>query len=580
MRSLSDSVCSSATSARAGRRRGAVSRGLSALALSLLTSACDESSLEQGSPLLANAAAAARADAAAAVQQEPDAAELARRACEEKRDAVLSKPALPGAPGFERRRVEILARVKTEPVLFVDTPQPDEKATPAARALRRALGTNKYPWDLLKSRLATFRFVPEIGRGTLLRDGYLYSEDPLFAYALIYYVRAHHLFDAPKIWIQRGDKTLDAERTRGGTYVYTSGPEQGRPVQLILLDRIGKGEPPPPLARDVRSLRYRLHFDHFTPVHMTGDAMVANLRYGGIDVPTVLRSEGARLSLECERVRPEDAKDLALLRERRARLLRVTEKLRDVIRDQVEEALPFDEPRREWGQQDGILRLNWLSAYRLGRNSFDFNGDRYHLFDKLGRPLVPQVCVDFLTDTFERASGSWWPLKGEPRGRTAGRFEFTRDGEPLPRRVPDFIELARHHAEWFTVRDIPEREQIPLWRRERVQQYLLDHAAQYRAGDIVVIRGYTNFEKPGERKVMHYHSFFVYETDPVTGFPFALVGNPGKPSLRTWEFETRRTPKRSIRHRVRPRLYWLEQIIDPGFEATGEPPLLTIGPIE
>ena len=106
---------------------------------------------------------------------------------------------------------------------------------------------------------------------------------------------------------------------------------------------------------------------------------------------------------------------------------------------------------------------------------------------------------------------------------------------------------------------------------------LKQNTARYRPGDIVVIRGYTPFQRKWERPIMHYHSFFVYESDPVTGVPIVIVGNAGRPSLRTWEFEVRRTPKRSIWHRIRPHLFWLEQIVEAPVNEL-DPPPLTVGP--
>jgi hypothetical protein len=77
---------------------------------------------------------------------------------------------------------------------------------------------------------------------------------------------------------------------------------------------------------------------------------------------------------------------------------------------------------------------------------------------------------------------------------------------------------------------------------------------------------------------MHYHSFFLYERDPITGFPLVLVGNAGRPSLRVWDTEARRTPKRSIWYRIRPRLHWLESVVDSKLGADGTPAPLSVGP--
>src|SRR5687768_1200274 len=43
--------------------------------------------------------------------------------CEAKIAEVLKVPAVPGAPAFEQRRLQILTQAKAEPVLLIDTPQ-------------------------------------------------------------------------------------------------------------------------------------------------------------------------------------------------------------------------------------------------------------------------------------------------------------------------------------------------------------------------------------------------------------------------------------------------------------------------
>ena len=506
--------------------------------------------------------------------------EIALERCQAEREHLLEREGLPGTPGFEAERLAIFSRVKAEPVLFVQKPAFDPGVPKRVRQFRGALTSTPYAWDYLKTLVPGLEANPKFGRQVLLRDGYLYAEDPKLAYAFVDHVRAHYLFDEPRIWIQRGDKTFYARRGASGQYSYETGPNTGEPVQLLLLDRIGQGDPaasPPPLHRDLRSLRYRLHFDAFEPVKLTERQILANLRYGGLVVPTILRSDGARLELQCEIVEPGQTKNLALHREREARLNRVVQGLRAAMISQIQEKLPFDEPMTESGQQDGFLRMKWQSAYTMGQHKYKMNGDDYYVFDVKGRPLVPQVCIDFLTDTFERSSGTWFTSKGGQRQRQLGKLDFQALAPELPRRVPDFVEFARRHHEWFDVYDTPPSEQISFRATNAFYSMLKKNTARYRPGDIVVIRGYTPFQRKWEVPVMHYHSFFVYESDPLTGVPIIIVGNAGRPSLRTWEFEVRRTPKRSIWHRIRPHLFWLEQIVVTPENAL-DPPPLTVGP--
>jgi hypothetical protein len=131
----------------------------------------------------------------------------------------------------------------------------------------------------------------------------------------------------------------------------------------------------------------------------------------------------------------------------------------------------------------------------------------------------------------------------------------------------------------FEVYDVPESERFEMARKAEFFRSLVDQREHFRAGDIVMIRGYMPYTKPGLPRVQHTHTFYVYENDPVTGMPIALVGNPGRPSIRPWIFEALRTPKRSIWHSIRPRLEWLESIVRMDEPKSSEvPPSLSVGP--
>ncbi len=78
---------------------------------------------------------------------------------------------------------------------------------------------------------------------------------------------------------------------------------------------------------------------------------------------------------------------------------------------------------------------------------------------------------------------------------------------------------------------------------------------QFLPGDIVVIYGLRDDEKP------HYHSFFVYRSDPLSGMPIHLASNAVKPQIRSWEGEMHNAPRRTIRARIRPRAAWLSEIL-------------------
>lgn len=500
--------------------------------------------------------------------------ELERRACEARLRTVLAEPELPGAIRFDARRLEILTKAKAEPVLLTHAPEfrDDEDPGDLVRGLRKLLAETDHPWDALSALLPRFQARPFLGRAVLLRDGYLYTDDPQTAYALVGLVSAEHLFGHDRIWIVRGENTYFAERKKG-RYFFVDGPNEGEQVRLLLLDRIGHGEPPQDtLVRDFRSLRYRLHFNQAKVRRVTADAIVANLRYDDIWVPTVLSSQGAHLEKECEIVGVAHRESVTQARQKEDRRNRVVQALRVSMLQQIEDQLPFDEPRREFGfQLDGKLRGNWLHAYLNGRSSYAFNGDRYFVFNSKGNVHLPQVCVDFLTDTFERASGTWWAPKGQKPQRVLGNLDY----EPMNvveraklRRVPGFLEHARENPSMFELLEVAPAERVPMGERGRFIEYLLAESDDYQPGDIVVIRG----KVPWDPLEMHYHSFFVYDNDPLSGIPLAVVGNAGRPSVRYWEVEAKRTPERAIWYRIRPTTTWLESIISDDVVLPSQPP--------
>lgn len=525
-------------------------------------------------PLSEEAVAVTPERAPAAQESQATEAELETQRCQAAIERVSKQSPVPGAPGFDQRRLQLLTRAKAEPVVMIDTPQIRDLEDPGdwVRGYRQLLAETKYPWDAMKQMLPKFQGRPQMGRAVLLRDGYLYAERPGMAQALVGLVSAEHLFGHDHIWIQRGEQTFHARRHKG-RYYFTDGPSEGEEVRLLLLDRIGHGDPPErSFVRDFRSLRYRMHFDRADVRHMTETEVVANLHYGDVEVPTLLSAKGARLEHQCEVANASVRKVIEAARAERVRRENVVAVLRHSMQLQIADQLPFDEPRREWGfQLDGKLRGNWLYAYLEGRSSYAFNGDRYFVFNKRGQVLIPQVCVDFLTDTFERASGTWWAPKGNPPERVVGALDY----EPMNvleraklRRIPGFLAYARENPDKFEVTDVPVRERIPLGKRRSFTEYLRKHQDDYRAGDIVMIRG----KVPWDPSEMHYHSFFIYESDPITGTPIALVGNAGRPTVRYWETEAKRTPKREIWHRIRPKTAWLESIVSSDHQLVPGPP--------
>lgn len=492
--------------------------------------------------------------------------------CESRVQHTRAQPAAPGAALLERNRVALLLRAKAEPLIFVRAPMEDT-VSQVARGHRALLERTKHPWEVTRRSLKALAHSPKLARQVFLREGYLYTADPELAFAFSDNVRAEHLFDEPRIWVERGERLRYARRDRRGLYVWEDGPEQGRTVQLLLFDRMGTADAPPPpaLHRDTRSLARRLGFDRMSVRHMTEHAMVVDLRYRDLTVPTLLESRGARLELVCETPAPEQRPALEEVRRLEARTTRVVDALRVAMLEQIDDGLPFDEPLTEMGQQDGKLRAGWRLAYQEGRQSYRFDVDRYPVFDARGRPLVPQVCVDFLMDTLTRASGSWWRPLGEPRERTRGLLDFEAYGGDVLRGVWAFLSFAEQRRDMFEDHVIPERERFSIGHRAKLERFLTENADRFRPGDMTFIHGWT----PWDEHHRHYHSFFVYESDPVTGVPIAIVGNAGRPAIRPWVTEAVRTPRRQLVRSIRPRLEWLEESVVPStVRALDEPPPL------
>jgi hypothetical protein len=495
--------------------------------------------------------------------------------CRERLRQLERAPAQPGAPGLQKRRADVLARAKAEPVIFKRAPRAADSESVEVRLYRKQLAESPSPAWTLHRMYSFLKNRHELARDVLLREGYLYAEQPALAAALVDKVELHHLFTEPELVIQRGTQLLHAKRGKL-TYVYEDGPEAGRRARILLFDRVWARDrsPGPALHVAVRSLATRQGFDRMRLRRIANGSMLADLRYGAVWVPAVLTEKHGELALECELVPAADRERVTAARERTLRHRRALSAKRRAIVAMIEERLPFDEPITEEGQQDGNLRPAWKWAYDHGWDSFTFNDDHYLVFDGHGRPKVPQVCIDFVTDTFERASGTWWKPRAEGRERTRGAVDFDALGIENRRSVDVFIRFAKERPEWFDVYELASEERVRFYQRSEFFAHLAEHADRYVPGDIVAIFG------PRDDGENHWHSFFVYDADPVTGVPMLLASNAGFPRIRSWEGEMRPAPLRSIHTRIRPRLEWLEQVLAPAeVVSSADPAPLISAPI-
>ncbi len=498
------------------------------------------------------------------------------RACQTRIDEARRAPALPGAPKLEAKRALIMARgAKAEPVVFVREPHYVGEKSRMTEVLRSRVSKNVFPRDAALSIGKQLRGSVPIARDVFLREGYFYADDPGAAEVIPKLLPLDKLFIEPKLWIERGSQRFSVVRNAKQEYEYADGPEKGLPAELLLFDRVGlEGEDfGPPLHLDVRELAHRQGFDRMRIVHLGETHVVAELRYDDEWVSALLKREGASLSVECQAPAPERIDAVARAADSAYRRAAVLRSLRKAIVDQVRARLPFDEPKTEVGQQDGELRARFYDAYVAGKTKYEFNRDEYQVFDKKGQPLVPQVCVDFITETIERASGMRWATRGEKPERTLGSIDFDEILKGKKRRESALRDYAREHPEQFSLLSIREADQVKYKKVWPFFHFIERRMDDFQPGDIVIIKGYAPWDYYQEQ---HTHTFFVYEADPVTGMPMLLAGNSGRPRIIGWDSEMLRAPLRSIRYRIRPNTDWLyDELVlqEPSAEARWAPPL-------
>jgi len=482
-------------------------------------------------------------------------------ACRARVRAIEALPDLGGAKAFEGARVELLGRARGEPMVFVREPRAatDEELAPALRASRQRFEQGK-PGRRVHDLISRHRYDPEGLRALLLREGYLYSPDPLDALAMVTRLDLPMLFREQEIFLQRGVVVhrLERETRRRETrYRHADGPLAGLGAELLFGDRLAlrAEDLAAPLHRDLIALAEREGFDRARVRRHAEAALLADLRFGDQWVSAVIDAKGAELSLGCvaeERGARERAR--AAVRAAAPRLAALAQ-IHAAVSEGVRDAFRFDRPEGEEGpDRDGALRPVWMSAYLQGRSSFAFEGTHYLVYDAAGRPWPPEVCVDFVLDSFERASGTWFRPRGEKPGRTRGRLDFNDMGIANRRGVIAFGDFAETAPELFDMLRFPERERTPFQYRSRFFTYLTEHADDVRPGDVIAIRG----RKRDGR--IHQHAILVERADPITGFPFGLADHMKKPRRRTWEGIMAEAPLRSLYYRARPRAAILDKI--------------------
>lgn len=488
----------------------------------------------------------------------PTSAQREEQECRAQIDRWNTLPALPGAPGFEAKRRELLGRAKGEPIVFLRAPR-FEQELPLRLSLLREEMRRKSPYLGIPKVMEQLRYFPSDLRRIFLAEGYVYSESPAEAAVLIDVLKLGRLFREPELWLARGGETLQVLRDRYGTYRYAGGAQKGEEASLLFGDRVAiqASELVPRLHRDLTTLVDKYHVDQVRLDRLTEQGAVAALRFGEHWVPAALKEDGKRYDLSCMAIPASQRSEI--LSQQSANALRAGSiaRLKNAIHQMVDERLRFDEPLEEVGQQDGSLRPVWQWAYLHDATTYSFNGVGYRVFDNKGRPHPPQVCIDFVLDVYERAGGGWFQDVNQPRQRTQGTIHLDELDLRNRRSVAEFVSFAEKHPEIFEVWSLPEEERIPFARRQDFFAYIERHSARFREGNIVAIHGLKDDGLP------HHHSFLIEAEDPITNFPFRLAGNAGRPRIQSWEGVMRSAPRRSIRHTIQPQATWLKEVLPP-----------------
>lgn len=475
--------------------------------------------------------------------------------CGDAIDDSFLDSALAGAKKLESRRAQVMMRAKSEPVFFRREPRFDDAVTVSVRVHQKRLISEG-------ARSASIQLLTQLSghkqtlRQLFLREGYFFVDDPWLAREVAVRLSPEQLFDAPRIVIQRGAVERTAARRHDGRYYYESGESQGQRAQLLLFDRMFEegADHGPPLHIELRETLAKNSIDQLRVIRLTERQMLGEARYDDVWAKVLFDLHGPVPTLNCVLIRPEEQAKVQAAKDRAFRRASVVRQLRRQIVTQVAAGLPFDEPKTERGQQDGELRRRWEDAYFSGKPSYSMNGDRYDVFDSRGHPMTPQVCVDFVTETLERAGGMHYADRGEAPKKIPGTLDFDVLLEGQRRREAALRNFARANPERLQLLDYAIQEAVPYERTSEFFEWLEKHQTDFEVGDAVIIRGRAAWDHYAE---IHSHAFFIYETDPLTGVPILLAGNSGKPRIVTWDAEMTRAPKRRVLHRIRPNMTWL-----------------------
>ncbi|MCA9562820.1 MAG: hypothetical protein KC561_04985 [Myxococcales bacterium] len=412
------------------------------------------------------------------------------------------------------------------------------RSTPAGRARR----------DRLRDEIGRYTDVRD-RRHLVLRNGYFYFEDPITADWAASHLYLRDLFDEERIVLERGSERSTLVRGSGGHYYYEDPAYGGYRARLVVFDRVGlPDELETGGSYRLNDLRRRYGLENVVVGEESGAGRDGEARFldGSTYPARLVRREQQEPWLAVVASEGDLRKTLSESRVHDVVIYGII----DTTYQMVRENLFFDEPANEVGQQDGIMRLAFMNAFQEGRETYTVNGVTYSIYDELGRPRPPQVCIDFITDAVERYTGRWWPTREERNEHRSWGTINIRDYMPY-RQVRRLVDLALEHPEVAGLYTYKEEDHVPYTQRSGFFRNIWNTRDHYRIGDVIVIYGL----RPDNRN--HWHSFYVFDTDPVFGMPIAIVDQAGHAAIRTLHDVMSRSPRRSIRYVVRWNPWWV-----------------------
>ena len=515
--------------------------------LALLASALSLAACESGTARAARSRAttvvspiADEAQGAVVPDDGPRAPRADAPTCEDRIAASALEPPSPRTTAYVRRLPEVLIRAPIDPVLFVRWPDEHPRGA-RATALRGAIDRASVPGRAVRLFLGTHS-NRALRRGVLLTDGYVFSTRPAVALALAAWAELDDLFDAQRVYRAR-DGVVDVLVRGSGGYVEPDGTR----AMLRLNDRLSETSEAleDPLGIDLEVVREETGALRTIPIAMGERAASLELVFpDGSRRRSLVAIEDGHTEVVCIGGAPET---LAATRDDAARFWTRHRAVVAAARALVEESPRFDEPsdEPEGVQQDGELRVAWTQAYERGESTFTFGTVEYPVFDAQGRPIPPEVCIDFVFDAWQRAGGSWYRRAGEVPGLTHGAIDLTP--ADLPRRsVPQLLASADAVGSVLDRYDVPEEDIVPLARGAEFASAIAREAHAFREGDALIVYGLRlqDFHR-------HYHALLVIRTDPMTGVPMLVADNQGRPHFRTLANAMQAAPLRSIVCRLR-----------------------------